>query len=97
MTFSRCRRPWCQPCGSASAHPPADFGGKTLVEVGIIGAFRGLAHPLIEAASVIADQDAPALRLDAVENDRRRRGSRGRALLEKAPGTLGRDSLNVGV
>src|SRR3954454_21493318 len=51
-----------------SPHPPADLGGKALVEIEIVGRLRLLAHAFVEAMGVVADQDAPALGLDAVEN-----------------------------
>src|SRR5207247_6142179 len=57
-----------------SAQPPADLGGKALVEFGVIDTFRRLAHPLVEAVGIVADQNAPAFGLDALENDPRRLG-----------------------
>src|SRR3954469_8738771 len=52
----------------SSPDPPADLGGKALVEIEIVGRLRLLAHAFVEPLRVVADQDAPALGLDAVEN-----------------------------
>jgi hypothetical protein len=46
--------------------PPADLPGKTLIEFGVIGAFRCLPHALVEAVGVVADQNAPSLGLDTI-------------------------------
>ena len=46
---------------------------------------------------VLADQDAPALGLDAVEDDLRGLGGRGRRLLEEAPRALVGELADVGV
>src|SRR5438105_987515 len=51
------------------AEAPADLLAIALVELVRVGLFRRLAHTDVELVGVIADQDAPALRLDAVEND----------------------------
>jgi methyl-accepting chemotaxis protein len=59
----------------ALTQPPADLGGKALVELGVIGALRRLPDALVEAVGVVADQDAPALGLDAVEDDLGRGGA----------------------
>src|SRR6267142_539065 len=75
--------------------PPADLGGNALEELGVVGALRRLPDALVEAVGVVADQDAPAPGLDAVEDDlcRRRRGHG--SLVAKGPGTIGRNLLNV--
>src|ERR1035437_9294975 len=79
----------------ASPQPPADLGRKALVELGVVGAFGRLPHALVEPAGVVADQDAPAFGLDAVENDLGG-GRRGRRrILAKAAGALRRKRLYV--
>src|ERR1700682_601157 len=70
----------------ASPQPPADLGREALVKLGLVGLFRRLPHPLVEAMGVVADQDAPAFGLDAVENDFCRGGSGGRRLVAKTAG-----------
>jgi hypothetical protein len=52
-----------------SPQPPAGLLGKALIKLRRIGLLRRLPHPLVEPDGVIADQDAPALGLDAVEDD----------------------------
>ncbi len=69
--------------------PPAHFGGEALEEFGVIGLLRRLPDPFIEATGVVADQNAPALGLDAVENDLGGGGSRGRRLVAKVTGAFG--------
>ena len=76
---------------SRSPEPPADLGGKALEEFGVIGALRRLPHALVEPVGVVADQNAPALGLDAIEDDLRGRGRRGRRFLEEAARALGGD------
>src|SRR6185369_13590153 len=71
--------------------PPADLFRKALVELRRVGLFRGLPHPLVELVGVVADENAPALGLDAVEDDLRRSRRRGRRLFEKVAGTVERD------
>src|SRR5215472_9490248 len=79
------------------AEAPPRLGGEALEEVEIIGAFRRLPHQFIEAVGILADQDAPSVGLDPIEDDgcSLRRG-RWR-VLDEAPCTLGRQRLNVGV
>ena len=67
---------------------PADFLGQTLEEIDVVGAFRRLAHPPVDLFGVLADQDAPAVGLDAVEDDLGGLGGRGRRVLEEAPRPL---------
>jgi hypothetical protein len=42
---------------------------KALVKLRVIRAFRRLPHALVEPVGIVADQNAPALGLDAIEND----------------------------
>src|SRR5712664_1574950 len=70
--------------GSA-AHFPPYFLGETVEEIEVVGAFRGLAHPLVDPFGVGADQDAPAVGLDALEDDFGGLGGAGRRLLDEAP------------
>src|SRR5947207_9254044 len=54
------------PSGSRSgADLPAGLAGKSLEEINVVGAFRRLAHPPVDQFGVMADQDAPAVGLDA--------------------------------
>src|SRR4051795_3370806 len=57
------------------SQPPADLVPVALIELGRVGFLRRLAHAGVQRMGVVADQDAPALGLDAVEDDlcRRRR------------------------
>src|SRR3981081_4458053 len=69
---------------SATDLPP-HFLGETVEEIEVVGAFRGLAHPLVDAFGIGADQDAPAVGLDALEDDFGGLGGPGRRLLDEAP------------
>src|SRR3954469_6991456 len=75
--------------------PPADLRGKTFKELAIVGALRRLPDALVEPARIIADEDPPLLRPDAVENDLRRLCRRGRRLLEEAPRALSGERLDI--
>src|ERR1700676_249691 len=75
--------------------PPADLLDKALVELGVIGALRRLPHELIEAVGIVADQDAPVLGLNAVENDLGCGRRCGRRLVAKTAGAIECDLLNV--
>src|SRR5665213_407203 len=80
---------------AALPDPPADLLRKTAVKFIIIGARRPLAHTLVEAVRIVADQDAPALSLDAVEDDLCGLSRRRRRLVAKTAGAIGRDFLDV--
>lgn len=54
---------------SLSADTPAAQFRKALVKLRLIGAFGIFPHTLVEQMRIIADQNAPALRPDAVEDD----------------------------
>src|SRR5262245_11780877 len=54
-------------CAKQSADAPADFLGKALVELGLVGALRRLTHALVEPLRVVADEDAPLPGLDPIE------------------------------
>src|SRR5262245_27604920 len=64
-------------CAADLSEAPADRVAIALVELWRVGFFRRLAHAHVEFVCVVADQDTPMLRLDAIENDlcgpRRRR------------------------
>ena len=60
---ARARSPPLQPI-----RQPTSFG-EVLIELRRIGLLRRLPHALVELVGVVADQDAPALGLDAVEDD----------------------------
>src|SRR5690348_17101051 len=71
-----------KPGGSPSARQaPADFGGEAVEEIEIVGTLGGLADRLVDLLRVGADQNAPPVGLDPVENDRRRVGRAGRRFL----------------
>src|ERR1700732_4346631 len=70
----------------SAAHFPPHFLCETVEEIEVVGAFRGLAHPLVDPFGIGADQDAPAVGLDAVEDDLGGLGCAGRRVLEEAPG-----------
>src|ERR1700687_5010215 len=80
---------------NALPEPPANLLSKTLVELRLIGPFRHLPHALVEPMGVVTDQNAPVLRLDAIEDDPGRSGGRGRRILAKAAGAFGRYPLNI--
>src|SRR4030088_2720105 len=81
--------------GAELAQPPTDLFDKALVELRLIGAFRRLPDALVEAVGIVADQNAPAPGLDAVENDFCRGGGRGRRLVAKTARAIERDLLDV--
>src|SRR5262245_7202166 len=72
------------PCAKRSADAPADFLGKALVELGLVGTLRRLTHALVKPLRVVANQDAPLPGLDSIENDLGGLRRRGRRVLEKA-------------
>src|SRR3984893_10861592 len=69
----------------SAAHFPPHFLCETVEEIEVVGAFRGLAHPLVDPFGIGADQDAPAVGLDAVEDDLGGLGGAGRRFLDEAP------------
>src|ERR1700730_8460018 len=75
--------------------PPAYLSCKALVKLRVIGPFGRLPHALVQAEGVVADQNAPALGLDAIENDFGGSGGRRRRVLKKAAGAFGGERLNV--
>src|SRR5580704_10110426 len=81
--------------GWNSPYPPADLFDKTPVEFDIIGMLRRLSDALVEPVGVVANQNAPALGLDAIENDPGCRRCRRRRLLKKSPGAFGGGVLDI--
>src|SRR5215831_13423012 len=73
----------------ASRDTPAGHGGHLLEKVEIVGTLRGLPDHFIDLMRVLADEDAPFVGLDPVENDCRRLGRARRRLLKKAALALG--------
>ena len=69
---------------------PADLCRKSFKEIEIVGASGGLADPFVDPMGIVADQDAPLIGLDAIEDDGRRCRRGGRRLLLKALCPLGR-------
>src|SRR5215475_12829960 len=63
---------------SVGAKLPAHLPGQGLEEIGIVSALRRLAHEPVDLLGILAHQDAPALGLDAVEDDLGGLGCRGR-------------------
>src|SRR4051812_49238968 len=69
---------------------PAGLGGEGLEEGVVIGALGSLPDALVEDLGVVADEDAPAVGLDPVENDPRRCRGRHRGLVLEASRALDR-------
>src|SRR6516225_2244727 len=70
---------------------PPRRAGEFIEERDAISAFRRLAHHLVDLKSVRPDEDAPAIGLDAVEDDRRGLCRAGQCLLAKTPLELGHE------
>src|SRR5688572_6416613 len=68
---------------------PACRGGEAGEELSLVGVLRVLAHHAVHQLRVRPDQDAPPVRLDPVQDDRRRFGRAGRCIQQKAPGAFG--------
>src|SRR6516162_9452760 len=64
--------------------PPAAALAERLVELAAVGRLRRGAHSLVEKLGVLADENAPSLRLDAIEDDGRRLGRRRWRVLTEA-------------
>src|SRR5262249_43044301 len=73
---------------SIGAELPAHFPGQRLEEIDVVGSLRRLAYQPVDLFGVLADQDAPALGLDAVEDDLGGFGGGRRRILEEAPRSL---------
>src|SRR5476649_636320 len=80
--------------GADLTYPPAHLGDKALIELRLIGTLWGLPDPLVEPVGV-ADQNAPAPGLDAIEDHLCRRSSRHGSLVTKGPRPVGGDLLNI--
>src|SRR5712671_3176363 len=91
-TSFRCMR---LPPARNLSDPPTHLLRDALVELGLIGAFRRLPHPLVEPVGVVADQNAPALGLDAIEDDPGGLGGGHRRILKEAAGAFGHRCPNV--
>src|SRR5215467_196604 len=79
----------------ASRDAPAGLGGEFFEKVEVVRTFRRLTNQFIDLVRVVADEDAPLVGLDPIENDRRSfGGTRGR-ILAKAALALGYDFPNV--
>src|ERR1044071_893346 len=55
--------------GIPSGNAPAGRAREFLEEIDVVGALRRLAHAAVDLMRVLADEDAPAVGLDAVEED----------------------------
>src|SRR6516165_3692565 len=64
--------------------PPAAALAERLVELAAVSRLRRGAHSLVEKLGVLADENAPSLRLDAIEDDGRRLGRRRRRVFTEA-------------
>jgi hypothetical protein len=53
------------------AFGPPRRAGEFIEERDVVGAFRRLAHHFVDLVSIRPDENAPAIGLDAVEDDRR--------------------------
>ena len=62
---------------------PPSLAGEFIEERDIVGAFRRLAHHFVDLVSVRPDEDAPAIGLDACEDDRRSLRRAGQCLITK--------------
>src|SRR5882757_4653883 len=83
------------PQDEALPQAPTHLFRKALEKLGLIGPFRRLPHAFVEAVGVVADQNAPAFGLDAIEDDAGGLGGGGRRLLKEAAGAFGHGCLNV--
>src|ERR1051325_9747050 len=83
-----------RPAASASRVPACRGGGvgKELLLVGVLGV---LAHHPVHQLRIRSDQDTPPVRLDPVQDDRRRLGRAGRRIQQKAPGAFGEPGLDL--
>ena len=64
---------------------PPRRAGEFIEERDVVGAFRRLAHHFVDLVSVRPDENAPAIGLDAVEDDRRGLCRAGQRLVAKTP------------
>src|SRR6185437_12785775 len=87
----------CTPAASGSSAPdaPASFLGEALEEVVVVGPLGGLPDQRVDQLGIVADQDAPAIGPDAVEDDGRGGGGAGRRVLQEASRPLRREVLDV--
>src|SRR5271166_2790571 len=95
---------WCTPQSielrltrARHAETPAALGSKALEEVEVVGAFRRLSHQFVDSKRVLADQDAPTIRLDAVEDDGRCLRGGGWSVVDEASRPLYHHCLDVRV
>src|SRR5437870_5604326 len=102
-TSSTCRttssRRYCRRRSSTAIESlrdtPAGFCGKILEEADIVGALRRLPDHFVDLVRILANEDAPFVGLDPVENDCRRLGRARRRVLAKAALALGYHIPNV--
>src|SRR6202040_1430794 len=64
---------------------PPRRAGEFIEERDVVGAFRRLAHHFVDLVSIRPDENAPAIGLDAVEDDRRGLCRAGQRLVTKTP------------
>src|SRR5215469_9018310 len=64
---------------------PPRRAGEFVEERDVVGAFRRLAHHFVDLVSVRPDENAPAIGLDAVEDDGRGLRRAGQRLVTKTP------------
>src|SRR4051794_33983318 len=81
--------------GIPSGNAPAGRAREVLEEIDVVGVLRRLAHASVDLLRVLADEDAPAVGLDAVEDDLGGFRRTGRRLLGKSPLALGDDVADV--
>src|SRR5204862_560619 len=81
--------------GIPSGNAPAGRARELLEKIDVVGALRRAAHASIDLMRVLADEDTPAVGLDAVEDDLGRFRRTGRRLLGKSPLALGDDVADV--
>src|SRR5260221_866990 len=75
------------PCSGTQT--PARFGSEALEKIEIVGPLRRLANQFIEPLRILADENAPPVGFDPVEDNGRRARRTDRGLLAKATFALG--------
>src|SRR5205814_10568336 len=81
--------------GIPSGNAPAGRTRELLEEIDVVGALRRAAHAPVDLLRVVADEDAPAVGLDPVEDALGGFRRTGRRLLGKSPLALGDDVAAV--
>src|SRR4030095_14421471 len=80
---------------ASASRMPACRGGEAGEELLLVGVPGVAAHHSVHQLRVRADQDAPSVRLDPVQDDRRRLGRAGRRIQQKTPGAFCEHGLDL--